>query len=340
MNNPVTLLEVATAADLLLSQGERPSIESVRKVLGRGSPATINSHLKDYYKSLPDRLNLPPQIASAAIALLESIRNVGHDEIEVAKSAARREVAEISMLLESERSAAEAHRSAQTAALEDLKCQVDQYQVRITEIGELLAASQLEARLQSEQRAVAIANLDAEKRLREIDQRRNEDERVRAEQASASHIAALEARLAEQAAQVLRLESAAQQAEFKLNQVSAQYQQKLDVAMVANEALNRDLLDAKRSLATSLELLDSERTHIALSKAVYQEETSRLSGQITDLKTQLTNANDRLERSMSLNEALRAENSQLVIKASMLEGRAVLLAEQLESLRSPQAGSD
>jgi len=43
---------------------------------------------------------------------------------------------------------------------------------------------------------------------------------------------------------------------------------------------------------------------------------------------------------MSLNEALRAENSQLVIKASMLEGRAVLLAEQLESLRSPQAGSD
>lgn len=82
----VTLSDITHAADQLLAEGERPTIEGVRRILGTGSPATVNSLLKQYFQSLPARLNLPAPIATAAAELYEKVRSVALDDLAVQRA--------------------------------------------------------------------------------------------------------------------------------------------------------------------------------------------------------------------------------------------------------------
>src|SRR5271166_6063040 len=52
--------DVHRAADELLREGERPTIERVRAKLGTGSPNTINPHLDAWWKTLSARLDAGP----------------------------------------------------------------------------------------------------------------------------------------------------------------------------------------------------------------------------------------------------------------------------------------
>lgn len=98
MRPGVTLDDVTRAADELLGRGERPTVEGVRTVLRTGSPATVNSLLKDYFRALQGRLNLPAPVAQAAADLVAKIRGT------LDAAAAEQEAAR-----------AEAHAKAQTA---------------------------------------------------------------------------------------------------------------------------------------------------------------------------------------------------------------------------------
>jgi hypothetical protein len=53
-------LDVDRAADALLRDGERPTIERIRARLGRGSPNTINPLLDAWWKRLAGRLDAGP----------------------------------------------------------------------------------------------------------------------------------------------------------------------------------------------------------------------------------------------------------------------------------------
>ncbi len=55
-----TSLDVDRAADALLREGERPTIERIRARLGRGSPNTINPLLDAWWKRLAGRLDAGP----------------------------------------------------------------------------------------------------------------------------------------------------------------------------------------------------------------------------------------------------------------------------------------
>jgi hypothetical protein len=61
---------VFEVADRLLSQGHRPTIERVRRELGRGSPNTVNRHLDEWWASLAERMRLSSEGAVPA-SLLE-----------------------------------------------------------------------------------------------------------------------------------------------------------------------------------------------------------------------------------------------------------------------------
>src|SRR5580704_15347580 len=73
----ITGRDVELAADALLRQGERPTIERIREKIGRGSPNTINPLLDAWWKRLSARLDagpaamhrLPESVAHAAEAL-------------------------------------------------------------------------------------------------------------------------------------------------------------------------------------------------------------------------------------------------------------------------------
>lgn len=81
MARGITEKDVCTAADVLLQNGERPTVEKVRLHLGRGSPNTIAPLLDLWWRALADRLatataraslpNAPDTVAALAGQLWE-----------------------------------------------------------------------------------------------------------------------------------------------------------------------------------------------------------------------------------------------------------------------------
>lgn len=83
--------DVWAACDALLLAGERPTIERVRRQLGRGSPNTVSPLLDDWYRHLGGRLKdpgafgVPPDVPEP---VMQAARHVW----EVAQAEARRDV--------------------------------------------------------------------------------------------------------------------------------------------------------------------------------------------------------------------------------------------------------
>ena len=73
----VGAVHVALAADALLREGLRPTIERIREHLGRGSPNTINPLLDQWWKGLAARLSGGPEmlerIPASAFHVLEAL---------------------------------------------------------------------------------------------------------------------------------------------------------------------------------------------------------------------------------------------------------------------------
>jgi hypothetical protein len=65
--------DVSHAADSLLREGERPTIEKIRAKIGRGSPNTINPMLDAWWKTLSARLDFGP---AALHRLPESVAHI------------------------------------------------------------------------------------------------------------------------------------------------------------------------------------------------------------------------------------------------------------------------
>lgn len=65
MARGITVEDVWQAADELLLEGQRPTIERVRQKIGRGSPNTVSPHLDAWFGRLGDRLAPPSPVRSA-----------------------------------------------------------------------------------------------------------------------------------------------------------------------------------------------------------------------------------------------------------------------------------
>jgi len=73
----VSYLDIERGALDVLSSGRRPSVEIIRKYLGRGSPATIGDALKRFWRDLGIRAagdsaaltRLPAEVATLADAI-------------------------------------------------------------------------------------------------------------------------------------------------------------------------------------------------------------------------------------------------------------------------------
>jgi uncharacterized coiled-coil protein SlyX len=96
----VTQSDVSYAADSLLREGIRPTIEKIRQKIGKGSPNTINPLLDAWWKTLSARLDsgpaalhrLPESIAHIAEALwmqaLDEGRRRAHQELKTSERVA------------------------------------------------------------------------------------------------------------------------------------------------------------------------------------------------------------------------------------------------------------
>ena len=93
MATGITETDVWTAADALLLEGARPTIERIRQKIGRGSPNTVSPYLDTWFKSLGLRIK-DPGAFSAPAALPDPIRQAAKHFWETALAAARGELAE------------------------------------------------------------------------------------------------------------------------------------------------------------------------------------------------------------------------------------------------------
>jgi len=90
MNRGIQQDDVWTAADALIAQGLRPTIERVRQHIGRGSPNTVSPMLEAWFATLGPRLGvgespsgekLPAPVHKAAVSLWESALAAARDEV-------------------------------------------------------------------------------------------------------------------------------------------------------------------------------------------------------------------------------------------------------------------
>jgi hypothetical protein len=99
----VSYAEIERAARSLLSAGERPTVEAVRKTLGRGSPNHIATCMQQFWKNQaalnsgdPIALTrLPPELADAAVAQWEQALRLALQTAKVEDSAARAHLDEL-----------------------------------------------------------------------------------------------------------------------------------------------------------------------------------------------------------------------------------------------------
>ena len=93
----VSYAEVERAARSLMAAGERPTVEAVRKTLGRGSPNHLATCMQTFWKNQaalntgdPIALTrLPPELADAAVAQWEQALRLALQTAKVEDSAAR-----------------------------------------------------------------------------------------------------------------------------------------------------------------------------------------------------------------------------------------------------------
>ena len=95
--------EIERAARALMASGERPSVESVRKALGRGSPNHLTESMRRFWKD-QSALNagdpvaltrLPPELADAAVAQWEQALRLAQQTARQEDSAARAHLQEL-----------------------------------------------------------------------------------------------------------------------------------------------------------------------------------------------------------------------------------------------------
>ncbi|PZQ76754.1 MAG: hypothetical protein DI563_06215 [Variovorax paradoxus] len=100
--------DVFTAADALLAEGKRPTIERVRLKIGRGSPNTVSPMLERWFASLGERVvgvkpaagkpagndsdGMPTSVRNAARLLWETARREAEEVQRVALESAQREL--------------------------------------------------------------------------------------------------------------------------------------------------------------------------------------------------------------------------------------------------------
>jgi hypothetical protein len=90
MTRGITEKDVWQAADALLLEGARPTIERVRQKIGRGSPNTVSPFLETWFRHLGGRIK-DPQAFSAPPGIPEAVQKAAKHFWEVALADTRRD---------------------------------------------------------------------------------------------------------------------------------------------------------------------------------------------------------------------------------------------------------
>lgn len=282
-NRGIQQEDVWQAADALIAEGLRPTIERVRQKIGRGSPNTVSPLLDVWFSTLATRLGLggakeegvlPEPVQQAVSLLWETALLSARDEAaqalaqeHQALSAKRVDMERKATDFEHQKQVLQARQHAADEALQGARDQLSDKVVRLEALGTLLARRENEIEKSREKLTELEAVRDAGLRRSEEEARRHAEERTRLETRATANerrlldeldrerqdAKRLKAELGEQercaAATHARLETANLGLADRLHQMEYEFkagQQTLASANLRVSELN-DLLEAQKS---------------------------------------------------------------------------------------------
>lgn len=301
--------DVWAAADALIAQGLRPTIERVRLKIGRGSPNTVSPMLEAWFATLGPRLGVVAGAQEGAGKLpapvQQAMGKLWDAALLIAREEAEQDLAQVRQTLEAERNSLKNRQSdlaGREQALAERQKAIDEaLQVARSQISDLTtrleqAHSQLKKRdgdvdtLRSSLAAQA-AQRDAEQRRSHGEAERHSDERRRLEERAADSERRLllqldgERQKTVQAKAALgELEGRAQASREKLQAAKKALSDRLQEAEVDLGSMRQALASANERSSELLGLLDQQRdaTVAALDRR------HRLLPNMTARKTTLT----------------------------------------------------
>jgi len=152
----ITEQQVFEAADALLAEGARPTIERVRQTLGSGSPNTVNRHMDAWWRRLATRLNegrpavngRPPELEKAFQQLWALSRSMAEATQSERIQAERTALAQDRQAVEKARRELETDRQSLMAARDLLQAEMKELR------GAAAEAAKRAAQLQAENKAL------------------------------------------------------------------------------------------------------------------------------------------------------------------------------------------
>ena len=330
MRTGVTRDDVTRAADELLGRGERPTVEGVRSVLGTGSPATVNSLLKDYFRALQGRLNLPAPIAQAAADLVATIRgtlNAAAAEQEAARTEAyARSQAELA----TERAGFETERQQLRHQLGALTADLTAQRDRAERSEVLLESRRIEMTALADRASAAESRANAVTEERERASQSHQNEVARLKERADGNERHLLAQLEEQRSQ---LKQARIDRERETQQAAKRRAELEQAAVMVGETLaglRKDLAARDAEVAHERHALIAAQ-HLAHALRDTQEREMQF-----QLERNANVARERDEAAARVAE-LTSERERLSQSAAALEGRCAALESQLARQQSRRA---
>ncbi len=315
---PITKDDVWKAADALLLEGARPTIERVRQKIGRGSPNTVSPYLDTWFRSLGARIK-DPLAFSAPPAAPDPVQQLAQHLWETSLATARQEVEERhrehSRTLEEARAELELERS----ALKDERRHIEA-QLQAREEAMALARAQtedarqrlaaLDARLHDQVRELAAVREREAEALRELAQlrrqveaerRHHEEQRATLEERAAGRERhwTLEVERAREA-----LKSTEQQAARRLRDAT-QRAERL-------EADSQALQTARDEWEERCRVASAERDRLQAELDAARSQLGTAAGRHADLQKQLERVQDQLAQALKQLETKDREHGALL----------------------------
>jgi len=293
MTRGITKNDVWDAADALLLEGARPTIERVRQKIGRGSPNTVSPYLDTWFKHLGSRIqdpgsfSAPPDVPDPVMATARHLWEVAQggaradlaQQLQEGLAGALRDVAEA-------RTLQEAAESARLAAVHGAK----RLQSEVTRLSTALQAEAIKV-------ALLAAELDAARTLIHELQRRLAESEAAHKAAVLKHEADLDKQTQRSAAlerrALLELDgerTARAKVERRADSLEDRLQHTAQAAQSAEAKALKAQLEgdqARRDLATTTASLDAVRANLVSEAAALADaraEVDRSRGELQALR--------------------------------------------------------
>lgn len=322
MRTGVTLDDVTRAADEILERGERPTVESVRRSLGTGSPATVNNHLTEYFRTLPKRLHLPAPIATAAADLFEKLRQTAQASADAREQAANAALEQDRARLSADRTAFEQEREALRAQATALSADLAGARDGLARLERSLEARQLENATLAARATAAESHAQAAVDERERATQNHHSEIARLKERADGNERHLLAQIEELRDQLKQARSDRDREHQQALKRQAELEKALDAATQALAGARQTLVTQDAELAHERHALEASQLALCAAREAHERET-----QYQQERNALV-ARERDEAAARVT-ALTAERETLTQSAAALEGRCAALQEQL-----------